>query len=152
MLTRANAIRTFLLLLCFGVSAGRGFAQNSAEESKLIAFENAWNQAQIQHDSEALNNLVGDHFVYTDTDGTVMNKAQFLADIQDPDYRATLVANDGVKVHIYQTSAVVIGTYHTKGTYKGKAFDHYGRFTDTWIYQSKGWQCVASHTTQLSKK
>ncbi|HVO80547.1 MAG TPA: nuclear transport factor 2 family protein [Terriglobales bacterium] len=123
----------------------------SAQESKLVALENAWNQAQLHHDSKALDTLVGDRFVYTDTDGTVMNKARFLADIRDPDFRASLIANQDVKVSLYPNAAVVTGTYHTKGTYKGKPIDHWGRFTDTWVQQGGQWQCVASHTTLIHK-
>jgi hypothetical protein len=124
---------------------------STADESRLIALENAWNQAQLHHDAKALDSLVGPKFIYTDTDGTVMNKAQFLADAQDPSYQATLVTNDNVKVDLYPNAAVVSGTYHTKGTYKGKPFNHYGRFTDMWIYQNSEWQCVASHTTLQQK-
>ena len=62
--------------------------------SKLIALENAWNQAQVHHDAKAVSNLVSDSFIYTDYDGTVMNKADFLKDLKDPDYRASLVANE----------------------------------------------------------
>lgn len=124
----------------------------SATESKLIALENAWNQAQLHHDAKALENLVGDHFIYTDTDGSVMNKTQFLADAKDPDYRATSAANSNVKIDLYDNTAVVSGSYHTVGTYKGKAFDHRGRFTDTWIFLNGQWQCVASHTTLLQHK
>jgi len=114
--------------------------------------ENAWNQAQLHHDSKALDSLVSDTFVYTDYDGTVMNKAQFLADLKDPTYRATLITNEGMKVFSYQDMAVVIGRYHTKGSYKRKPFEHYGRFTDTWIYLDTKWQCVASHTSLIEKK
>ena len=46
----------------------------ATDASKLIALENAWNQAQLHHDAKALNNLVSDAFVYRDYDGTVMNK------------------------------------------------------------------------------
>jgi Domain of unknown function (DUF4440) len=143
----AFCLFTTLVLL----SAGRTQAQSGDENSKLIALENAWNQAQIHHDSKSLENLVGDEFIYTDTDGTVMNKAQFLADNDDPDYRAILMTNDKVKVYSYPNTAIVAGTYHAKGTYKGKPFDHYGRFTDTWIYLNGMWQCVASHTTLVGK-
>jgi hypothetical protein len=122
-----------------------------ADRSKLIALENAWNLAQLHHDDKALQELIPDTFVYTDYDGTVMNKRQFLADLKDPNYRATLVANQDVKVYPYQNTAVVIGTYHTKGTYKRKPFEHYGRFTDTWIYLNNKWQCVASHTNLITK-
>ena len=124
---------------------------SAADESKLIALENAWNQAQLHHDAKALDSLVGEQFIYTDYDGTLMNKAQFLQDLKDPDYKASLIANENVKVYIYPNAAVVAGTYHTKGTYQGKRFEHWGRFTDTWIFQNGLWQCVASHTNLLKK-
>jgi ketosteroid isomerase-like protein len=125
--------------------------QARADETKLIALENAWNQAQLHHDAKALDDLVSDSFVYTDYDGTVMNKARFMADFKDPAYQATLVANEDVKVIPYRSLAIVIGTYHTKGTYKRQPFEHWGRFTDAWLYQDNRWQCVASHTNLIKK-
>ena len=142
--------------LCFLLLSGMLMARDPAKDAdadagKLIALENAWNQAQLHHDSKAVNNLVSDEFVYTDYDGTVMNKGQFLADLKDPNYRASIIANDEVRVISYPSLAIVVGTYHTKGTYKRQPFEHYGRFTDTWLYQNSKWQCVASHTTLLKK-
>ena len=61
-----------LLLLSVFLSVVRVHGQAgglAAQESKLIALENAWNQAQLHHDSKALETLVGDRFVYTDYDG-----------------------------------------------------------------------------------
>jgi ketosteroid isomerase-like protein len=121
------------------------------EKSRLIALENAWNQAQIHRDGDALNRLVADNFVYTDTDGTVMNKQKFIADIKDPTTVTSMVVNDDVSVFFYAGVAVVIGRYHTKGTNHGKPFDHYGRFTDTWISSSGQWVCAASHTNAIKR-
>jgi ketosteroid isomerase-like protein len=144
-------------ILCFVLLGSLLMARDPANDAtadagKLIALENAWNQAQLHHDAKALNNLVSDAFVYTDYDGTVMNKAQFLADLKDPDYRASLIANEDARVISYPNAAIVVGTYHSKGTYKRQPFDHYGRFTDTWLYQNNKWQCVASHTNLINKK
>lgn len=117
----------------------------------LIALENAWNQAQLHHDSKALEALVGDQFISTDNDGKLMNRAEFLADNRDPDYVFSLMTNTDMKVFTYGESAVVAGIYHAKGTYKNKPFDHTGRFTDTWVLQNGKWQCVASHTSPIKK-
>jgi hypothetical protein len=144
---RRTNIATLLLLTAFTQAQG----QKNTDASKLVALENAWNQAQLHHDSEALETLVASDFVYTDYDGTVMNRAAFLKDLKDPAFRATLITNDDVKVHMYSSGAVVFGSYHTKGTYNGKPVDHRGRFTDTWVYRDKAWQCVASHTNLVSK-
>jgi len=134
------------LALFLMVSFASAQERSEAEDSKLIALENAWNQAQLRHDGKALERLVGEKFVYTDYDGTVMNRGQFLADIKDPSYYPTLMTNENMRVYFYDKTAVVIGTYHAKGTAQGKPFDHVGRFTDTWVLQDGNWQCVASHT------
>lgn len=61
------------------------------------------------------------------------------------------MANSDEKIFLYDNAAVVAGIYHAKGVYKGKPFDHYGRFTDTWVYKGGKWLCVASHTSALKK-
>jgi ketosteroid isomerase-like protein len=124
---------------------------NRGDETMILALENGWNQAQVHHDAKALESLVADGFISTDNDGTVFNKAQFLADTKDMSYKADLVANENVKVQVFRGAAVVTGKYHAKGTNKGKPFDHWGRFTDTWIYLDGRWQCVASHTSHLAR-
>lgn len=144
------ATLTAWLALC-AVAYGQA-PKATATQSKLIALENAWNQAQIRHDTRVLNSLVGEHFIYTDTDGSTMDRSQFLIDAQNPDYKATSAINDDWKIDVYDDAAVVSGRYHTKGTYKGKPFDHSGRFTDTWIFLNGVWQCVASATTSLQHK
>jgi ketosteroid isomerase-like protein len=132
-------------------------AQNPAEsahgnETVLIALENGWNQAQLHHDSKALELFLADTFVSTDNDGTLMTKAQFLADNDDLSYAASLMTNSGVQVFLYGDLAVVVGIYHAKGLNKGKPFEHYGRFTDTWAYLNGKWLCVATHTSALKKR
>ena len=145
------------LVLCLLSLAGSVTAAQSLPESPhrnntlLIALENAWNQAQLHHDSKALSELVAETFISTDNDGTVMTKAQFLADNSDLSYAPSVMTNSDEKVFVYENAAVVTGTYHAKGLVKGKPFDHYGRFTDTWIFLSGKWVCVASHTSALKK-
>lgn len=139
-----------LFIVWLAISA-QGFPANEADISKILALENAWNQAQLHHDAAALDQLLPSTFVNTDYDGTIMNKAQFLADLKDPNYQASLVTNEDVKVFPYDNAAVVSGTYHTKGKYKGKPFEHWGRFTDTWLLQNGTWQCVASHSSLVKK-
>jgi Domain of unknown function (DUF4440) len=127
--------------------------KNDAEENRtaLILLENAWNQAQLTRDGKALTTLVADSYIYTDYDGTVMNRAQFLADTEDPSYHLTAVANSDVAIFLYDNAAVVIGAYRTKGVYRGHRFDHSGRFTDTWLLHNNRWQCVATHTSLMQK-
>jgi hypothetical protein len=131
--------------------AGAGSEDIGPEKSKLIALENAWNQAQLHADAKALEGLVSDQYVYTDYDGRLMNKSEFLADIQDPSFKTTLSTNEDVRIFLYEGAAIVTGTYHTKGIYKHKPVNHWGRFTDTWLFQNGRWQCVATHTNLINR-
>jgi len=150
-------MKTRVLVCLLWLAGSLAHAQNSAasaqaSESLLIALENGWNQAQLHHDSKALDGLVADTFISTDNDGTFMTKAQFLAANQDRSYAPSLMANSDERIFLYGNVAVVAGIYHAKGFNKGKPFDHYGRFTDTWAYLKGKWVCVATHTSALKKK
>lgn len=124
---------------------------SSAEVAKLVALERMWNQAQLLRDATAVAGMIGDRFVNTEYDGEVSDRGKFLADFADPEYRPTVMNVDDIKVDFYSSTAVVTGIYHTKGTYGSKPYDHYGRFTDTWVFQDGKWLCVASHTSLLKK-
>jgi ketosteroid isomerase-like protein len=141
-----------LLLLTSILTARSQINEVDVDRTKLLALETAWNQAQLHHDAEAVSQLLPESYIYTDYDGTVMNKHQFLQDLKDPDYKAAALTNTDMQVIPYTNAAIVIGTYHSKGSYKGKPFDHVGRFTDTWVYQDRKWLCVATHTNLISKK
>lgn len=138
-----------LLLACTVAGAEVHASKNAGDKSKLIALENAWNQAQLHRDGQALDTLISDDFVYTDTDGSVLRKAKFIEDIKDPDGQMTFLANDNVEVTFYPGVAIVTGAYHAKGKWQGRAYDHHGRFTDTWIRVGDQWMCVASHTNLM---
>ena|SRR5215813_1996668 len=141
-----------LLILTAILIARSQISEVDVDRTKLLALESAWNQAQLHHDADAVGQLLPEGYVYTDYDGTVMNKKQFLEDLKDPNYKAESLTNTDMQVIPYSNAAIVIGTYHSKGSYKGKSFDHVGRFTDTWIYQDRRWLCVATHTNLISKK
>ncbi|MGA2647309.1 MAG: nuclear transport factor 2 family protein [Candidatus Sulfotelmatobacter sp.] len=113
--------------------------------------EHLWNEAQLNRDARALDGLVGTAFVNTEWDGEISDKAKFLADIKDPQFKPSTLAIQDTKVNMYGDSAVVVGIYHTKGTYQGKPYEHFGRFTDTWVFTEGRWQCAASHTSLLKK-
>ena len=125
------------------------WAQQSDQEGKLLALEKMWNQAQIARDSNAIQSLIADKFIDTEYDGEVSDREKFLADIRDPEYKPSAMNVQEVKVNLYRDTAVVTGIYHTRGTYNRKAYDHVGRFTDTWIFEGGRWQCVASHTSLI---
>jgi ketosteroid isomerase-like protein len=125
--------------------------QSDPRETKLLVLERMWNEAQVNRDSAALEALVASRFVNTEWDGEVSDKQHFLADIKDPLFKPSLLTIQDVKMNFFGDTAVVTGTYHAQGTYQSKTYDHFGRFTDTWVQDSGKWQCVASHTSLIKR-
>ena len=121
------------------------------DESKIIAFENLWNQMQINHDADAMGKMLDNDFVLTDYDGTVYDKNKFLANVRDKSTQLTVEVSDDMKLHRHGDTVIVTGSTHEKGTEKGKAFSHVGRFTDTWIKKDGQWLCIASQLSLIGK-
>ncbi|HZQ25003.1 MAG TPA: nuclear transport factor 2 family protein [Terriglobales bacterium] len=118
------------------------FAQ---DPSKVIAMENAWNQAELHNDAAAVELLLTDDFVMTVAEGTTLNKSQVLASVRDKSYNPDVLQSENMAVHMYSNTAIVTGDYREKGTEKGRPWSRQGRFTDMWIYSNGHWQCAASH-------
>jgi ketosteroid isomerase-like protein len=145
--------RTIFCCLLVAVGCVAVAAQKAdPRESKIMVLERLWNEAQVNRDSAALDALVSSRFVNTEWDGEISDKPRFLADIKDPRFKPTLANIQDLKMNFFGDTAVVTGVYHTQGTYQGKAYDHVGRFTDTWVFDQGKWQCVASHTSLMKNK
>jgi hypothetical protein len=139
-----------LVVMCaFAQTPKTASARETA--AKLVGLERMWNQAQLSRDATAIASMIGDKFINTEYDGAVSDRGKFLADFADPKFKPSIMSIDDVKVEMYSTTAVVTGAYHTKGTYGGKPYEHFGRFTDTWVLQDGKWLCVASHTSLVKK-
>jgi hypothetical protein len=71
-------------------------------------------------DTKALDLLLADTLVYTDYDGTLMDKAQFLASVGEGSLHPQQIVDLSTKVQMYGEAAVVTGTYRETGTFQGK--------------------------------
>lgn len=142
--------RSLALLLLFSLPA---IPQNSpqGDESQIIAFENLWNKMQIEHDAHAMEQMLDPDFVLTDYDGSVQDRAQFLASMRDKSNQLTVEVSENMKLFRHGDTVVVIGSTHEKGTLKGKPYEHHGRFTDTWIKRDYRWLCIASQLALIPK-
>ena len=139
------------LLFALGVFGQTVRDHDDSQINKLVVLEHLWNAAQLNRDEQALQGMIADSFVDTEWDGEVSERGKFLADIKDPKFKPDLVTIQDVKVNLYHNAAVVTGGYHTRGSFNGKPYNHFGRFTDTWIFEDGKWECVASHTSLLKK-
>ena len=147
---RALMVASMLLLACGLPSAAQSAADTDAEKTRILALENAWNLAEEHKDVKALEGLLASTLVYIDYDGSLMDKAQFMASVKAPALHPEQIVNESMTAHLYGNSAIVTGIYREKGRVGGKPYLRRGRFTDTWVYQNSTWVCVASQSTLIS--
>ena len=140
-----------LMLLVASLLAAQNTSSTDSEEGRILALETAWNHAEERKDTKALDELLAGNLVYTDYDGTFLDKAAFLASVNVPSLHPEQIVNESMSAHVYGNSAAVVtGIYREKGTNKGKPYLRRGRFTDTWVNQNGTWLCVASQSTLIS--
>ncbi len=139
-----------LLLTVVGTNA-QTVEQTAPEEARILTLENAWNQAVQQKDAQALKTLLAPDLTYVDYDGTLMNKAEYLASVESPSMHPVRIVNEGVTVRLYGAVAVVNGVCRESGVKKGKAYELRERFTDTWVRRSDSWICVSSESTLIPR-
>lgn len=140
------------LLLCLTLAAAAPLPDDlDAAQTRILALENAWNQAEEHKDVNALDSLLDPTLVYVDYDGSMMGKAQFMASIKLPSLHPEQIVNESMTAHVYGDSAVVTGIYREKGQKNGKPYLRRGRFTDTWVFHQGNWVCVASQSTLIMK-
>jgi len=140
------------LLLLFVAFTLRGQNSNSDDSGHLLALETAWNHALESKDAKALDMLLAIDMVSLDSDGSLMNKSEYLAGIKAPSYQPGQVVHEKVNVQLYGESAVVSGIYREKNTEKGKSSTHRASFVDTWVKIKGTWQCVASTAVEIPAK
>ena len=145
------ALTALLAIALYPAPAAQDKA-GSADEIQIRQLERAWNQAEMKQEIGAVDNLVADSLVYTDYDGTFMNKKEYMKWVVDPDQKADHLYDEGLSVQVYGNAAVVAGIYRETGTNKGKPYVVRSRYTDTWIKRNGVWQCVASQSTLLPGK
>ena len=140
-----------VLFIAAAITAS-GQNPTSDEGGRVLALETAWGHAIELKDTKALDQMLASTFVAVEIDGTLSNKAEFLAGIKAPEYQPSQAVNEQISVKVYGNAAVVVGIFRVKGVEKGKAYVHRERFVDTWIKQGQTWQCVASTATLITGK
>jgi hypothetical protein len=143
-----RALLVFLpFLLCAPHLNGQTAEKLSPDQTRILALENAWNQAVQQKDRGALNMLLGPELLYIDYDGTLMDRDAYLASVQSPSIHPARIFSESMNARLFNTAAVVSGVYREEGTRDGKPYLLRERFTDIWVRRNESWVCVASQST-----
>jgi ketosteroid isomerase-like protein len=145
-------ILTFLLVarvLCAGEPTA-STSDASSEKDTLVQIEHDWGNALLKADVAAWSRYLGDDWVLTYSDGTLVTKPMALADLKEGALRIESFQLDDVKVRVYGDAAVVTGLITEKSKFRDKDTSGARRFTDVFVKRDGRWQAVASHESDVS--
>jgi len=129
------------------------FKPDMMPDQELIKLENEWADALVKHDWAFLDHILADDYTWTDAEGNVWTKAQFLASLKSGEDVISSLVSDDMEVRVYGDTAVVTGRTTVKEQYKGKDISGQYQWTDMWVKDYAGrWQCVASHSSRAPLK
>jgi len=146
-------IRCALLLVftigVVGMSAAQNLAResNASDEDILKELNAKYVESFMKSEVEWYRRHLADDFVCVESDGSVLDKSQFLTDAANPpgvlEYHL-----DSVRIRIFGDAALVHGdgSYTRKDHTTGKS-----RYTDTYIKMNGEWKVVSAQITRVSK-
>ena len=133
--------------------AALAFAQTMTKaEMEVLKINKEYDMAVVKNDVQALERILADDYIYTDTDGSIYNKMQDLEIAKSGDLKFESGMSDDVKVRVYGDTAIVTGRWMSKGVYKGKAFDDKERYTSFYVRRAGRWQLVSDMAVHIREK
>ena len=85
-------------------------------QSRIVALEKAWNQAYKMGDRKALDALLDDQIVLVNDDGSMQNKAEFLASISPSNSQEQQVTPESITVHVYGRRRQRLGYFEPRAS------------------------------------
>ncbi len=145
--TRAEKVREFAV--ADGQSESIKASPDAKAEQELRKLERQW----LDANADEIESIEADDFTITYEDGSVRNKAQYLAmvrrAVRDPN--VSQGTEDSV-VRVYGDTAIITGRFLYKVRDKDKETTTESRYTDTYIRRNGRWQVVASHLSRIKNK
>jgi ketosteroid isomerase-like protein len=108
-----------------------------------------YDQAQFHNDIATLEHLVADDYMLVNSNATVENKQQFLADFNLPGFRIDPYVLEQPVAKVWGDAAVVGGLVHLSWTQDGKHQTRLLRVAYVWAKRSDHWQATYAQVTRV---
>jgi hypothetical protein len=117
---------------------------NEADVQALQKLNAGYMKSVQFSDTRWFDENLGDDFLNSNPDGSLVERAGFLAQISRPAAISNLEARD-VRIRLIGDIAII----HGRTTYnKADGQPAAGRYTDVWAHRQGRWLCVAAHVTR----
>jgi len=110
-----------------------------------------YDQAQFHNDIATLEQLVADDYMLVNSNATVENKQQFLADFNLPGFKIDPYVLEQPVAEVWGDAAVVGGLVHLSWTQDGKHQTRLLRVAYVWAKRSDHWQATYAQVTRVAQ-
>ncbi len=151
--------KSFVLLVIGFLYVSHGAAQTKTDsvqkqeklKQELMQLQRTINEAETKRDFAALDRLLTEDYIFTESNGRISDRKQLYEDIKksEPSTDQTIDYDD-IKLFPYGDSAVM--SYMLKVNIRGKdGKENVYRFrgTVTWVTQQKRWRMAAIHVAHV---
>jgi len=147
MRTVRELIPLLALLVAGPLAAAPANASSEEEEAELLRLEEAWNQAHLRGDLEALDRLWHPDLTVTVPAMRPFSKADLVGMWGSMKVEFTRYETSDVHVWCDDATAVVRGRLQRSRDFGGRVRDEDWLFTKTYTRTDVGWQVVAYHAS-----
>lgn len=134
-----------LAMACGPQTAG----SDRALAAQLKAQAEAWDQAILRKDAQAIADNVSADFRHIAKTGDMADRAAFLKDLLSPDLVIHPYTVEDFGVRIYGDCALLCGRTRMTGTYQGRPFKSHYRYIDTYVRQDGRWRVCSVQITAM---
>lgn len=118
-------------------------------EATLKNQSDAWINAVVTKNREALEAHMTESFFMIDFDGRAIDKKGFINNVTSADLVIEPYNYEDLKIRVYGDTAIITAANNMRGTYKGHAFTRYYRYTDVFVKEGNIWRVVSVQATDI---
>ena len=108
-----------------------------------------YDRANVASDIAALERLFADDYVLVNSDASVENKQQAIADFRMPGFRIDPYVVTQPVQYAWSDGAVIGGVVHMAWTQDGKHQQRWIRIAHVWARREHGWQMIYTQVTRV---
>jgi ketosteroid isomerase-like protein len=124
--------------------------QSANEQRQIRELEHRFIEACLKNDTQVLDSILADDFVFTDPNGVNLTKQEWLADLTSGDFRFESVKIEELQVSIREDVATVQVSLRVKAQLKKAGYD--GKYSAMDVYERRGkrWELTLSTANQVA--
>ena len=124
--------------------------QSAGEQRRIIELEHHFIEACLKNNTQVLDSILADDFIFTDPDGVNLTKQEWLADLTSGDFRFEAVKIEALQVSVRANVATVQASLSLRA--QSKKAHYNGKYSAMDVYERRGerWEMILSTANQIT--